>query len=208
MTSVVLVHGLWMPGAELALLKHRLRRAAFTPLTFRYHSVRDDLDTSASALDDFIAPIDDRAVDLVGHSLGGLVMLKCAEQFGIKRIRRLICLGTPFLGSAAGEHLRAWPGGRYVLGRAMAQALAEAPDRRWDGRRELGVIAGRIGLGLGRLFGRLPVPHDGTVGVAETELPGAVDHIVLPVTHFSMLWSRAVADQVVAFLRRGRFDGR
>jgi hypothetical protein len=58
------------------------------------------------------------------------------------------------------------------------------------------------------MLGRLPGPHDGTVAVAETRLPGATDHVVLPVTHFSMLTSRAVADQVVAFLRRGRFEHR
>ena len=37
-------------------------------------------------------------------------------------------------------------------------------------------------------------------------LAGASDHIVLPVTHLSMLWSREAAEQVVAYLRTGRFD--
>ena len=86
--------------------------------------------------------------------------------------------------------------------------LEETAGRRWDGRRELGIVAGSVPLGMGRLLGSLALPHDGTVAVEETQLPGATDHIVLPVTHFSMLWSRAVADQVVAFLRRGRFERR
>jgi hypothetical protein len=51
----------------------------------------------------------------------------------------------------------------------------------------------------------MPVPHDGTVAVAETRIEGAADHLVLPVTHLSMLWSAAVADQAVHFLREGRF---
>ncbi|MCZ6498198.1 MAG: alpha/beta hydrolase, partial [Gammaproteobacteria bacterium] len=51
----------------------------------------------------------------------------------------------------------------------------------------------------------LPSPHDGTVAVEETRLEGATEHIVLPVSHLSMLWSGVVAEQVVNFLSSGRF---
>jgi hypothetical protein len=43
------------------------------------------------------------------------------------------------------------------------------------------------------------------VAVEETRLEGATDHVVLHCTHTSMLWSRPVAEQVIAFLRQGRF---
>jgi hypothetical protein len=43
------------------------------------------------------------------------------------------------------------------------------------------------------------------VSVAETELPGARDRIVLPVSHSGMLISRKVADQIASFLRNGHF---
>jgi len=145
-------------------------------------------------------------VHLIGHSLGGIVILKMIEHFGIERIGRIVSLGSPFCGSVAAANLRRLPGGKYLLGRAMAQANQEAAERSWNGARELGVIAGDRARGMGRLLGPLPKPNDGTVAVAETRLPGATDHIVLPVTHFSMLWSADVADQVVAFLRDGRFD--
>jgi hypothetical protein len=87
----------------------------------------------------------------------------------------------------------------------MAQASEEAGERTWNGTRDLGVIAGDRAFGMGRLIGPLPKPNDGTVTVAETRLPGATDHIVLPVTHLSMLWSGDVAEQVIAFLRDGHF---
>jgi pimeloyl-ACP methyl ester carboxylesterase len=206
MTSVVLVHGLWMPGAELYVLRRRLQRAGFSPLQFRYRSVRDDVDTSAASLHDYLATVPGGIVHLLGHSLGGLVMLKLLARYGSQRIGRLVCLGSPLTGSQAAEHLRALPGGERLLGKAMAQVLRESAGRHWDGWSELGIIAGRVGLGLGRLLGPLPLPHDGTVAVAETDLPGASDHIVLGVTHFSMLWSRAVAEQAIAFLKTGRFN--
>ena len=208
MSSVVLVHGLWMPGSELFFLRRCLADARFEPKQFRYRSVAHDLDRSAARLAEFVAAVPGETVHLVTHSLGGLLTLKMLDRWGAGRIGRIVCLGPPFLGSAAAANLLKWPGGKLILGRAMAQAIDEAPRRPWDRSRELGIIAGSQAVGAGRLLGRLPKPNDGTVAVAETDLPGATDHIVLPVSHFSMLFSRAVADQLVAFLQNGRFDGR
>jgi hypothetical protein len=71
----------------------------------------------------------------------------------------------------------------------------------------LGVVAGTRVFGLAALLaGRLPGPSDGAVMVAETRVPGAADHLTLPVSHSGMLLSAAVARQTVAFLERGCFD--
>lgn len=205
MAKVVLVHGLWMPGTELALLHHRLAGAGYDSLKYRYASVSADIDANADRLAAFLATLDAPCVDLVGHSLGALLILKTIERHGADRIGRIVCLGPPFNGTAAGDRLARLPGGTRFMGRGIAQLRREAPTPDWDGCRELGIIAGSRGLGMGRLLGGLPTPSDGTVAVAETRLAGATDHIVLPVTHFSMLWSRRVAGQVIAFLRNGRF---
>jgi pimeloyl-ACP methyl ester carboxylesterase len=208
MRSVVLVHGLWMPGIELGVLRSRLSVAGFVPRRFRYRSVANDIDTSAAQLAEYLVGVPGDTVHLVGHSLGGLVIARLVERFGSERIGRVVCLASPFCGSAAGAGLRRLPGGRWLLGRAMAQGLVEAPGRHWDGRRELGVIAGNVPVGVGRLFGRLDEPNDGTVAVAETRLPGATDHIVVRASHFSILWSADAAIQVIAFLESGRFARR
>ena len=47
---------------------------------------------------------------------------------------------------------------------------------------------------------------DGTVGVSETRLPGATDHIVLPVSHMGLLVSPRVARETGLFLQNGRFS--
>jgi hypothetical protein len=52
----------------------------------------------------------------------------------------------------------------------------------------------------------IPRPNDGTVAVSETMLDGMTDHVTLPVSHFGMLLSSAVARQTVNFLRHGRFQ--
>ena len=48
--------------------------------------------------------------------------------------------------------------------------------------------------------------NDGTVAVSETRMPGATDHIVLPVSHLGMLLSARVARETGSFLTAGRFS--
>jgi len=36
-------------------------------------------------------------------------------------------------------------------------------------------------------------------------VPGLADHIVLPVTHFALPWSKRVSDQTLYFFEHGRF---
>jgi hypothetical protein len=72
--------------------------------------------------------------------------------------------------------------------------------------RDIGVIAGDVSIGMGRLFPRLPRPNDGVVSVAEAELPGATDTITLHVFHTAMVISSQVAHQVGWFLKHGRFQ--
>ena len=72
--------------------------------------------------------------------------------------------------------------------------------------REIGIVAGSLPLGLGCMVAPgLPRPSDGVVSVAETDVPGMRDRIVLRVSHSGMLVSRAVARQICAFLRDGAF---
>ena len=49
-------------------------------------------------------------------------------------------------------------------------------------------------------------PNDGTVAVSETRMPGATDHIVLPVSHMGMLLSARVAQETGHFLTQGHFS--
>jgi len=44
--------------------------------------------------------------------------------------------------------------------------------------------------------------------VTETCMPGATDHIVLPVSHLGMLISTQVAQETGLFLTEGRFSHR
>lgn len=203
--TVVLVHGLWMTGLEMGVLRHRIQRSGFHAVRFPYQSLRVPLSENIDLLQRFVAQQDSPVVHLVGHSLGGVVTLGMFRKYPELPPGRIVLLGPPMKGCHAARHLSRTAFGRMLLGRSLGpELLGGVPD--WDGARELGIIAGSLGVGMGRLVGGdVPVPNDGTIAVSETELPGATDHITLPVSHTSMLVSADVAQQVCTFLRTGCF---
>jgi pimeloyl-ACP methyl ester carboxylesterase len=200
---VVLVHGIFMPGGELWLLARRLRRCDFDVVIFHYPSRTRDLQRNADALARFVATQRSPVVHCVGHSLGGLVILQALRQAGLPR-GRVVLLGTPVQGSRVAQRLNQYSPGRWLLGKSTEGGLLQAAPA-WDYDREIGIIAGDLPVGVGRVFSDLPGEHDGTVSVAETEVAGATDRIVVPVSHTGLVVSRAVARQVCAFLQDGHF---
>lgn len=211
---VVTLHGLWMTGAEAARLRRRLRdRHGYNVDSLHYRSTRATLTENAQVLRGFVEDClhghDDARCHLVGHSLGGLVILKMLLDWPEAPMGRVVCLGTPLNGSASAVRVARLPGGESLLGRSMAEGVLDAPASEWAERlagHEVGVIAGTWSVGMGRLLGKLPEPNDGTVTVDETRWVHATDHLELAASHTTLVTSREVADQVAHFLGHGRFD--
>ena len=210
--TVVFVHGLWMTGHESILMRRELKRLLEAEaMVFSYRSVADDIGVNARALADFLRTVASEQLHLVGHSLGGLVILKFLEDEAARAATpplppgRAVLMGSPLQGIAVARSLSRFPLLKAALGRGIV-GEADAPvARRWRGARDVGVIAGNVSLGFGRLVSDLAEPNDGTVAVEETMLDGAADHIVLPVSHTGMVFSPVVAQQTAEFLRNGRF---
>ena len=205
MISIVTVHGLWMRGAAMRVLRRRLMPRGFTVHEFTYSSITGSLSDGAAALGAFVERVPGDAVHLVGHSLGGLLICALLERMVPERMGRIVCLGTPFKGSRTAARITRWPGGRHVVGKCLGEAHARGGFHSWRAGVEVGCIAGRMPFGVGRLLGPFPEPNDGTVAVEETRIAGLKDHIVLPVSHVALLWSAQVAAQVTHFLENGRF---
>ena len=193
-----------MIGFTLSALAGRLREAGFQTENFEYSSVQGGPEGAAERLRERMRVHAGEVVHLLGHSLGGLVALHAVDTREPLPAGRVVCLGSPLTGSASARELDQHAGLNWMLGRSR-DMLRSGFDE-WTGPREVGVIAGTKSMGLGSLLGTLPLPHDGTVSVAETRLPGITDHCSLPVTHSGMVLSSEVAAQSVAFLRHGRFS--
>ncbi len=203
---VILLHGLWMRGFALAMLDRRLIEAGFRVHRFDYLSVAgtqprilDRLHTQMRELAE-----DGSRVHLVGHSLGGLLALRACEEASQLPNGRIVCLGSPLLGSAAARRFAEWGRTSEVL-LGHNRELLQQGFVDWHGERDVGAIAGCLPLGLGAMLGQLHGDHDGTVAVEETRLPGLVDHCVVESNHMGLLFSSHVAQRVGSFLHDGRF---
>jgi pimeloyl-ACP methyl ester carboxylesterase len=209
-TVVVYVHGLWQRGAEALWLRRRLARdLAAEVRAFSYPSVAADATANARALAEYLSTIRADALHLVGHSLGGLVIVKLFEEHAQALAQlppgRIVLLGSPLRGSRTARNLARLPFGKKIMGLAVGEELLVPRERCWRHPRDLGVIAGDLGVGLGLLVGRLGGASDGTILLDETQIEGAADRVVLRVSHTGMLFSAAVARAAAGFLSTGRF---
>ncbi len=198
---ILLLHGIWNARSWLAPLARRLRRAGFEVDVFGYPSVFGGAETAIAQLIEALS--DAPPLHLVGHSLGGLIGLEALRRAPRLPVARMVCIGSPLCGSAAARSLgrRAWSA--PVLGRSGALLQNGCPP--WRGRPPVGVVAGDVARGIGRLLARFDGASDGTVAVAETRLPGLADHCVVHASHTGLVFSAAAAAQAAHFLREGRF---
>lgn len=214
---VVFVHGLWMPGVESRWFRRRLETAAGVETSvFTYRTTREPIDSVLDRLAAFVAARRARTLHLVGHSLGGIVLLRLLQRtasLDALPAGRAVLLGSPVCGSQAASRLEALPIGRALLGQVAIDGLLHTPPRaaasaplcEWTPPRDVGVIAGTKPIGLGRVLARFDEPNDGTVALRETRYEAARDRLVLPVSHMGMLVSVRVVEETAHFLREGCF---
>ncbi|MEN8168751.1 MAG: alpha/beta hydrolase [Pseudomonadota bacterium] len=204
METVVLVHGLWMNGFEMRLLRRRLLSRGYSVYQFRYRTVGRNLHDNAERLNNYLNKyVEGDKVHLVAHSLGGLVVRCLLHDFPEQRPGRVVTLGSPHQGSYVAQRIDRNGLLRRLLGMSLPALLGEVPP--WRGGRELGSLSGSLSMGLGWVFRGVPRPNDGTVAVAETRLEGMGDHLLLHASHFGLLFSRRSAFQVDYFLQHGEF---
>lgn len=192
------------------LIKRRLEREYGMRVSlFSYPSVSGTLDENAAALAAFIRARYQAPTHIIGHSLGGVLALRMHANNPDFLNGRVVCLGSPLAGSRAANFLSAFVWAEDILGRSVPDAMIKQNANDWATgvaeQRDIGSIAGNVPLGFGRLVASFREDNDGTIGVSETRLAGARDHLIMRVSHKGMLVSADVADQAAAFIRRGAF---
>ena len=200
----VLVHGFAFRAWILTALARRLQARGLEVRRFSYPSRGQDLNTNAHSLKEFVDSIACDRLNLLGHSLGGLVILRMLEEGGDLPPGRVVLLGTPLTGSAAARRFSRYKAMRWLFGQA-AGCLHEGIIR-LPRNRPVAVIAGSRQVGLGMLSGALSGASDGTVAVDETCHEGLADHVTIPVTHTGLLSSAKTAELAASFLLAGRFE--
>ncbi len=175
--------------------------------TFRYELRSIDALGAAAArvLAEVSAAWGDARVDVVTHSMGGLVR-RAALRHG-PPVRRAVMLAPPNQGAQAAAlarqalpvHRLGWdPLAPLLPGRPDAlPAPTEHPV-------EIGVLTGGTG-DTGGYSSLLEGDNDGKVRVAEAHLPGATDFEVVAAGHTLVMARPEVLRRVRCFLDHGRF---
>lgn len=184
-------------------LARRLAAAGFMPEIFSYSSIFSHTETTVARL---LSRLEAQPAHLLGHSLGGLIALQAlsaASAGQADQIGRVLCLGSPLTGSRVANVLASGYWRRHLLGRSAR--VLQCGQRSWPRDAQVGMIAGSLGVGIGRLLVRFDEDNDGTVALAETRLPELAGHCVLPAGHNGLLWSDKAAQQAVHFFHHGCF---
>jgi pimeloyl-ACP methyl ester carboxylesterase len=190
---VLLIHGYLATRGSLHLLERHLADRGHIvisyPLGFGVNlgDIRDSAGLIARKVESIVAQTEIARVDIVGHSMGGLVGLDYLKRLGGRhRVRRLIMLGTPAQGTwSALLGLVTAP-----LGLASLQLLPGSPFLRELAERPLPKGAEVISIGAVR---------DWLAPLSSTVLDG-IRHIALPTGHSGLLVDEEVAEVVANLL--------
>lgn len=185
---VLLIHGFLATRGSLAPLERRLTAMGHLVLTYRLGVLHaGDICESAALIarkiESIAAQTNLDRMDIVGHSMGGLVGLYYVKRLGgRRRVRRLVMLGSPTSGT--------WSAllglGTAPLGRASRQLL---PDSAFLRDLEQGPLPKEVEIIC------VDGQRDRIAPTRTTQLAG-VRHICLPTNHLGLLVDTQAANLV------------
>jgi triacylglycerol esterase/lipase EstA (alpha/beta hydrolase family) len=188
---IILLHGFMLTQTSWLLLGHRLRRRGIGPLYattyFSLQSVRASAEQLAAFVDEVCARHGTERVDIIAHSMGGVVARYFIERLdGARRLGRLITIASPHKGTRMGR----WglvTGARDLIADSSLMGELAAP---------------RAGLPYTSIWSRsdsivLPQASSSIAPVGE-------DCIFDDLGHLSLLASRRVTDAIIERLRYAR----
>lgn len=206
---VLVLHGLWGSRGVLAPVAQHLKDQGLTAMCLSYASTRGTIDDHAAAVTRVIDGWGEgvKQVDLVGHSMGNIV------------IRR-------YLATLAPDSPQRARIGRVVMIAPPNQGASLA--RLFDGAPLFGIVAGASGKQLARfsdLEERLAIPtcpfgiiagggdrsvllsgdDDSMVTLEETKLAGARDFVVVEAPHRALVSDPQTLRYTATFLEHGWF---
>ncbi len=210
---VVLVHGFIDTRFHLYFMEKQLIADGYVVINKTYPSVTMSIEECA----DYLAGVIRRGteniegpyeLDLVTHSMGGLVARCYLAKYHPPQAKRLVMIATPNRGVTKAELAARIPMADRVLGPALME-MAQGKDFLCGlcggaPAIEFAVIAGGKGDGQG-YSALIPGDDDGTVAVRSAYLPGAADFLLLDHIHNLICFYDDTIRNARAFIEDGAF---
>ena len=209
---VVLLHGLTRGAGSMKVLEKRLALEGYKVVNIGYPSRKYPIEVLADmSVGQGIAECQKTTVskiNFVTHSLGGILVRSYLKSNECNKVGRVVMLGPPNQGSEVVDKLKGFPGYKLLNGPAGMQLgtkLFDIPKSLGPVSFELGVIAGTQSINP-ILSALLPYPNDGKVSVESAKVEGMLDFVSMPTTHPFMMKNADVIDQIICFLKQGKFQ--
>lgn len=206
--KVVLVHGFGRSPAAMDNFADYFETQGFQVFNLGYSSLTQNMREIKkefySKVDEVIG-VSDQTYHFVGHSLGGLLIRSYLRDRTVKKLGKVVTLGSPSKGTPVVDHLKnKWY--FFMTGPAMDSLSAKGSEFLVSLKPPyypLGVIAGVTDRDYGEdIFrGR----HDGVVPLESTVVEGSKDYLVMSVSHHQMRYDREVMRQTLHFLSYSSF---
>lgn len=191
---LLLIHGFLGTRGSMYLLERRLVDDGFIVVSFNIGALNvRDIRRSAfmihRKIDRILAETPAKKIDILGHSMGGLIGLYYVKKLGgAARVRRLIMMGTPVHGTWAALL------GIATLGLWSTSSWQLLPRSRFLDELHQGKVPEDVEIHT------IAAARDWVVPLATTRLPGA-NAMTVPLGHSSLVVSEEVYQRLISVLR-------
>jgi triacylglycerol lipase len=191
---LLLIHGFLGTRGSMYLLERRLVDDGFIVVSFNIGAINvRDIRRSAfmihRKIDRILAETPAKKIDILGHSMGGLIGLYYVKKLGgAARVRRLIMMGTPVHGTWAALL------GIATLGLWSTSSWQLLPRSRFLDELHQGQIPEEVEVHT------IAAARDWMVPLATTRLTGA-NAMTVPLGHSSLVVSEEVYQRLISVLR-------
>jgi len=191
---VLIIHGFLGTRGSMYVLERRLVEDGFVVVSFNLGTLNvRDIRRSAflihRKIERILAQTPSQRIDIIGHSMGGLIGLYYVKKLGgHARVRKLLMMGTPVRGTWAAL------AGVVTLGLWSTSSWQLLPRSRFMDELAQGPIPPGVEVHT------VAAVRDWVVPLATTRLPGATA-VTVPLGHSSLVVSEEVYRRVVNALR-------
>ena len=219
--TAVLLHGLMGHPVEMSLIERRLKNEGYEVENIGYPSMKQPLEKIVELIEKKFEEENEMEgqIDFVTHSMGGIVLRLYHQRYKMPSLGRVVMLAPPNRGSELVDflknlHLEKTLGSIFAgfdVGKFLGPAGLElgtdeesVPLRLPPIDFECGVIVG-IKPAFGIVEKVFKGDCDGAVSAERAYVEGLTDYLEVDTDHLKILADKSVHDQIVYFLRNGRF---